>query len=107
VARYAKLKMRLVLARPETVQINVSNIMAPNQLHQLLFDELKFLHYYGGNWDAFWDVITAEEVLPAKLIIWGWKELEATLPREAKLMQECLTDYKVKCPDMPCEVIYA
>jgi RNAse (barnase) inhibitor barstar len=76
-------------------------------LHGLLSERLSFPDYYGANWDAFRDVITAEDVLPHRLTLRGWAAFEQRLPREARLMKQCLEDYRHERPDAPCEVTLA
>jgi RNAse (barnase) inhibitor barstar len=89
------------MASPEEVEINVSEVESAQQLHQPLYEALHFPDYYGANWDAFWDVMVSENVLPMRLVIHGWEVLEWKLPREAQLMRKCLVGYQEERPDQP------
>ncbi|WP_377866640.1 barstar family protein [Bacillus sp. R86525] len=76
------------------IVIDVSNIYNAKELHLLLKEKLEFPDLYGENWDAFWDCITGCVCpLPNKMIFDGWSKLEKRLPRDTKIMKECLLDY--------------
>ena len=95
------------MSRPDEIKVNVAEAKSAEQLHSMLYHALNFPDYYGANWNAFWDVITAADVMPERLVLRGWPELEAKLPREARLMRKCLNDYYAERPDQPCRVMYA
>ncbi|ODG92937.1 barnase inhibitor [Gottfriedia luciferensis] len=78
----------------EIVTIDVSDIKTKKDLHILLKEKLSFPDFYGENWDAFWDAITGLVApLPKKIIFIGWSDLKKALPRDTKIMKECLNDY--------------
>ena len=95
------------MSRINKIELHFEKLRSTNELHDLLFNSLNLPDYYGKNWDAFWDVIESENVLPEQLILHNWSALENNLPREAKLLKQCLIDYQNKKPSLPCNVVYA
>lgn len=92
--------------RAELVIIDVSAVKNSYELHQLLKRQLSFPNFYGNNWDAFWDAITGLVELPKRLVFIGWGELVKSLPRDAKILKECLEDKNNKYPSTFVEVEY-
>ncbi|WP_223596800.1 barstar family protein [Neobacillus bataviensis] len=93
--------------RESIVTIDVSNVETKNQLHLLLKEKLEFPDFYGENWDAFWDAITGlVSPLPKKIIFMGWSELEKNLPRDTKIMKECLRNYNNDFPSWKSEFLF-
>jgi len=92
--------------RINIIELHLGELTSADELHDLLFNSLKLPDYYGKTWDAFWDVIETENVLPKKLVLNNWSALESNLPREAQLMKECLTDYQNKKVALPCQIVY-
>ncbi|MCU5489938.1 MULTISPECIES: barstar family protein [Bacillus cereus group] len=90
--------------------IDVCNINSAKELHLLLKEKLEFPDFYGENWDAFWDCITGfVSPLPNKIIFNGWSKLENKLPRDTKIMKECLLDYNKedrKDPEWKSEFLF-
>jgi len=82
--------------------IDVSDVMTSEDLHDLLRDRLAFPGWYGRNWDAFWDCARDPEisVMPAVLCIRGWQQLETRLPRDAKELRQCLDDLGTERQDV-------
>ncbi len=75
------------------VEIDVAAVQTAEQLHDLLFHELRFPDYYGCNWDAFDECISDSGVdLPGRVLVRGIDALAATLPREAALFRKCASD---------------
>jgi len=72
--------------------IDVSDVSDSATLHVLLCEKLGFPSYYGMNWDAFIDCFGERDSapLPDVLRIVGGSMLTTRLPREAKLLRECL-----------------
>ncbi|HKE87211.1 MAG TPA: barstar family protein [Vicinamibacterales bacterium] len=72
--------------------IDVSDVVDSTTLHVLLSEKLGFPGYYGMNWDAFNDCFGEWDSapLPRVLRIVGGSVLATRLPREAKLLRECL-----------------
>ncbi|EJQ08662.1 barnase inhibitor [Bacillus cereus] len=84
------------------IVIDVSNIYNVKKLHLLLKEKLEFPDLYGGNWDVFWDCIKGFMCpLPNKMIFDGWSKLEKRLPRDTKIMKECLLDYNEEARKNP------
>lgn len=83
----------------EIVSINISNIKSINELHQLLKCKLKFPSFYGMNWDAFWDSITALVEMPDELEIIGVEQFSKIFPKDSQIFIKCLKDYSNQ-PDL-------
>ena len=87
-----------------TIDLDLASIRTGAELYALLATMLGFPTCYGCNWDAFWDCITdhSQSSLPDVLRVRGWAGLAQCLPRDAKLMRECLVNLASKRPD--CKV---
>ena len=77
---------------PELLNVDVGAVSTPQELHSLLAEAFHFPDYYGQNWDAFDECIRDVE-LPPRVEIVGLEGLRARLPREADLLQRCVTDF--------------
>ena len=76
-----------------TIEINVSLIREPKELHELIGNALGFPDYYGRNWDAFDECANDPDIeKPKELKVIGIASLAVNLPREAKLMKKCFSD---------------
>ncbi|MEN7528687.1 barstar family protein [Cupriavidus sp. DL-D2] len=80
------------MARHEIVEIELGDIESVAQLHTRLMTQLEFPDWYGRNWDAFWDAITALVEMPLVLRLKNWMEFERRFPSDAKLMVNCLAN---------------
>jgi len=80
------------MARHELVEIELGDIESVAQLHARLMVQLQFPDWYGKNWDAFWDAITALVEMPLVLRLKSWMEFERRFPSDAKTMANCLED---------------
>jgi RNAse (barnase) inhibitor barstar len=76
----------------ERLRIDLRSVRSKEELHVLLEEALHFPDYYGRNWDAFDECIRNVE-LPRQIEIIGLGAMAARLPREAKLMRECIADF--------------
>jgi RNAse (barnase) inhibitor barstar len=76
------------------------------QLHAQLQEKLQFPAFYGKNWDAFWDAITGLVELPERIRLLGWASFEARFPRDASIMQKCLSDYRQNLGERASEFEY-
>ncbi|QJI27464.1 ribonuclease inhibitor [Pseudomonas sp. ADAK18] len=94
------------MARLPVVEIDLSSVKDSGELHSTLSNALSFPDWYGYNWDAFWDAITGLVEMPIKLELVGWSVFSEHLPRDAKLMRQCLTDMAIEYPDLAPEVHY-
>ncbi|NVZ72483.1 barstar family protein [Pseudomonas costantinii] len=94
------------MARLLVIKIELSAVQSADELHFALSNALGFPGWYGQNWDAFWDAITGLVEMPVTLELVGWTIFSARLPRDAKLMQQCLKDMTTKYPDLASEVHY-
>ena len=75
----------------EVLELDLSNVDAPDSLHSLLASRFAFPDYYGGNWDAF-DECARDVSLPDVISVTGLARLSRVLPREAWLLRACLRD---------------
>lgn len=91
------------MSRLPSLQIDLANIQDAPQLHGLLRDALGFPHWYGCNWDAFWDAISALVEMPEQLIFEHWPGFAERLPREARMIQECLERLRQLYPEQACQ----
>ncbi|GAA5785965.1 barstar family protein [Chitiniphilus shinanonensis] len=89
------------------ITVDLSKVATPQALQLLLRDSLAFPGWYGCNWDAFWDGITALVEMPETLKLVGWAEFEKRLPRDARIMRECLNDMEARYPALASKVVYA
>ena len=76
------------------VEIDVSAVHSPQQLHLILADKLGFPNYYGMTWDAFDECFGDPESapMPDVLRIVGWQLLSERLPRDAALLRQCIEE---------------
>ena len=74
--------------------IDVGHFRSSLSLHEGLAAVFGFPGWYGKNWDAFRDCINHADisVMPTLLIIRGWEILAERLPRDARLLRECLDE---------------
>lgn len=93
--------------RPGLVEIDLTHAGNSEELHRLLQNALHFPHWYGQNWDAFWDAITGLVEMPETLRVLGWSSLATRLPRDAQFLRQCLTDMIAQYPLEAPRVIYA
>lgn len=94
------------MARLPVVEIDLSSVEDSGELHSALSNALGFPDWYGQNWDAFWDAITSLVEMPIKLELVGWSIFSERLPRDARLMRQCLTDMTIEYPDLAPEIHY-
>ncbi len=64
------------------------------QVHEIIKEALDFPHYYGKNWDAFWDCLTDMVGDPLHIEIYGLNTMEKKFPGTSKMILECLTELK-------------
>lgn len=91
---------------PRTVEIDLRSITSSAALHERLAEALQFPAYYGRNWNAFWDFISAGVDMTAPLRLIGWDTLQRRLPRDAERLRQCLDDLRTQFPAIACDVIY-
>jgi ribonuclease inhibitor len=80
------------------LKLELRGIDSEKELHDYLFRELRFPEYYGSNWDAF-DECIRDASLPAKIKVLHFEELEAKVPRGARLLKQCLKDFTKEFPE--------
>lgn len=89
------------------MEIDLGAVESVEQLHVLFQETFCFPSYYGRNWDAFWDAITGLVELPPRIRLLGWQQFESRFPRDARIMRECLTDYRNDLGETASEIEYA
>ena len=78
-----------IMNEESEISLDLDGIADEKALHEYLFGMLHFPDYYGSNWDAF-DECIRDVDLPQKLKIHHFAELEARVPRGARLLKDCL-----------------
>ncbi|KFG98492.1 ribonuclease inhibitor [Burkholderia paludis] len=94
------------MTRNTLVEIELGDIESTAQLHGRLMEKLGFPGWYGSNWNAFWDAITALVEMPHVLRLNGWHEFERRFPHDAKLMNDCLQDMARQYPSFASRIEY-
>lgn len=94
------------MTHPELIVIDLSRIQSKQELHEALQIALGFPHWYGRNWDAFWDAITGLVAMPTTLQFIGWPNFEVRLPVEAQHLRSALDEMSAKFPDQAACVTY-
>ena len=85
--------------------IDLTDISDSEELQELLMEELDFPSFYGKNWDAFWDAITALVDMPENIIITGFEELLLNLPKDAAILKNILDKYNDEYPGHNIELL--
>lgn len=93
-------------ARQDLVVLDLSDIATPEELQVFLRDALGFSGWYGRNWNAFWDAITALVEMPRRLQLIGWGGFAERLPKDATIMKQCLDEMSVKYPSVAPSIEY-
>ncbi len=94
-------------SQAEQIEVELADVQSVEQLHELLAEWLEFPHYYGKNWDAFWDIITEPYRLPHLLRFTGWTAFQRRLPEAAQQLQELLRDAPSHYSYIDCSFEYA
>lgn len=92
--------------RQDLVVLDLSGVATAEELQVLLRDALGFPGWYGRNWNAFWDAITALVEMPRRLQLIGWEGFTERLPKDASIMKHCLDEMSVKYPSLAAIVEY-
>lgn len=104
--RYAKGKV-IMNSKVDKIEIDLGEITTEDELHTLLMLHLGFPHFYGKNWNAFWDAITGLVAMPQSITFKRWNVLQSRLPESAQQLQECLEEANTKYPSEYCHITYA
>jgi RNAse (barnase) inhibitor barstar len=80
------------------MNVDVSAARSPEELHTLLAKAFGFPDYYGQNWDAF-DECIRDVPVPDTVEISGIEKLRSRLPRDAKLLHQCLSGFAEESHD--------
>lgn len=77
----------------QAAEIDLSDVVTREALHERIATALGFPEYYGRNWDAFDECSRDPGIaMPQVVRIRGCQLFAARLPREANLMQQCFSD---------------
>lgn len=85
------------MRRSHAYTIQLERISTRKTLHAELARVFFFPDYYGRNWDAF-DECIDELALPASVTVLGFDGFRFRLPREAKLLAQCLRAMAERSP---------
>lgn len=85
----------------EEVDIDCSMINTRSELIDAIKHALQYPHFCGDNWDAIEDLIY-DIVLPQKLILHNWREVEKKLSQDTAILKSILDKYN----NGRCVVIY-
>lgn len=77
--------------------IELDRIASREVLHAELARVFFFPYHYGRNWDAF-DECIGDIEQPASVEVLGFDGFRFRLPREAKLLAQCLRAMAERCP---------
>jgi ribonuclease inhibitor len=88
------------------VDLDLSCVATSEELQVLLREALGFPGWYGRNWNAFWDAITALVEMPQRLQFIGWRAFVERLPEDARIMKQCLDEMSVKYPSLAPSIEY-
>lgn len=92
------------MARMALVIIDLSRVNDANSLHDVLAQALHLPGWYGRNWDAFWDAITALVEMPVTLHLEGWSEFERRMPKESRMLMRLLEEMSRDMPQFATRI---
>ena len=64
-----------------------------DHLHEIFKERLGFPNFYGKNWDAFWDTITALVVMPEELRLINWEGFERKYKKDSIILNKIIIDF--------------
>lgn len=76
----------------EAVDIDCSMINTRSEFIDAIKRALQYPHFCGNNWDAIEDLIY-DIILPQKLILHNWREVEKNFPKDAAALKSILEKY--------------
>ncbi|MEP6672203.1 MAG: barstar family protein, partial [Chthoniobacter sp.] len=88
------------------VHLDFAGITSEDEVHELFASALHFPHFYGRNWDAFWDVLTGYGCFPSRLVLFSTEHLRTVVPRAYEQLQTCFADCQRNHPDMAPSVTW-
>jgi ribonuclease inhibitor len=77
----------------ELITIDLQSAETKQAVHERFKMCLHFPDWYGANWDAFWDCITAVVPMPAEVRLVNWQGFAQAYPRDMDILQKVLQDY--------------
>jgi ribonuclease inhibitor len=80
------------------VTIDLTDIDTQAAFHLKMKRELDFPDWYGANWDAFWDTITALIEMPDRVVLTNWETFAQTCPHDLQILREIMADYHRELP---------
>ncbi len=88
------------------VHLDLSGVTSEREVHDLFARSLHFPAFYGGTWDAFWDVLVGFNCFPNRLVLSGREHLAATLPHAFEQLQSCFAQCEREHPQIAPTVIW-
>ena len=76
----------------EAVDIDCSMLNTRSEFIDAIKRALQYPHFCGNNWDAIEDLIY-DIILPQKLILHNWREVEINFPKDAATLKSILEKY--------------
>lgn len=83
------------------VVISLADIDSEAQLQRKLAEALQFGEFYGHNWDAFWDMISASVSLPDEIIFTDTAVLTRKLPEATTQLKLLFQRLAQEYPSLP------
>ena len=74
--------------------IDFTNVKTYLEMHFVVREALDFPHYYGCNWDAFWDCLTNMVGRPVWIEIIGLDIIEQKFDDAANVLKNILKEFK-------------
>ena len=82
----------------DTARVDFSTVATEQDVHEIFARTLRFPHFYGHNWNAFWDVLTGFGCFPKKLILENTEHLRRAVPDAYDQLQQCFADCEREYP---------
>jgi ribonuclease inhibitor len=89
---------RLMNSYPTVVNIDLNGIDTQADFHLKMKRELHFPEWYGANWDAFWDTITALVEMPKCVVLKNWQTFAWACPHDLQILHQIMADYQQELP---------
>ncbi|MGY3089596.1 ribonuclease inhibitor [Hymenobacter sp. UYAg731] len=78
--------------------IDLTHVDTKAAFHHTMKRELHFPDWYGENWDAFWDVITAVVEMPDCVVLQHWERFAQACPGDMLILRDIIANYPQEKP---------